>query len=149
MLEFVCFINLLSCPNNIGSVLDPASLPSLGSLVSSLPHPAGHRNAVFIILLVFCSFSGLVFSSFVFRLDIWGRPFVSQSRRQIIGLVVPVNSNLVPYGLGVLLERILISVSIFICFLSFPFISPPFLTFLCSFSPPFSSLFRVCVCITA
>ena len=78
-----CFVALLSCLNNSGSVFDPPSLPSLGSLVSSLPHPAGHRNAVLLFLLLFCTFSGLVVSSFVFRLDVWGRPFVGPSRGQI------------------------------------------------------------------
>ena len=111
------------------------SLPSLGSLVSSLPHHLDIEMLFLFFVLQLCvsafffSFH-ISFSCLVFRLVLSCRPSVGRSPGHIIELIVPANSNFVSSGLGLRPECMLILVSFF----SFPFCLFPFFALLSSFS---------------
>ena len=127
----------------------------------ALAPPTGHRNAGFVFVFVFCFCFVFVLSLFcfvfaflalclyplcffccvfVFRLGLSCRPSLGPSPGHIIGLIVPTNSNLVPSGLGLRPEHMLILVSVFLpsLFFSFPFCFLPFLSLGCP-SSSFSS----------
>ena len=117
----------------------PSSLPSFGSLVSSLAHQLEIGMLLCFFSSVFCSI--LFFSFLVFRLVLSCRPSVGPSTEHITGLIVPASSNLVPSGLGLRHERMFVVV-----FVSFPLSFLSFRFFPFRFFPFFhytSLLFRV------
>ena len=75
-----------------------------------------------LIIAFFSSVSALFFSFLVFRLVLLCRPSIGPSTGNILGLIVSVNSNLIPSGLGLRPERLFVLVSFFfLFFLLFPF----------------------------
>ena len=117
----------------------PSSLPSFGSLVSSLAHQLEIGMLLCFFSSVFCSI--LFFSFLVFRLVLSCRPSVGPSTEHITGLIVPASSNLIPSGLGLRHERMFVVV-----FVSFPLSFLSFRFFPFRFFPFFhytSLLFRV------
>ena len=115
-------------------IFAPLSLPSLASLVSSLPHQLDIEMLVwfFELCVVALFFSFLVLLFLAFRLVLSCRPSVGPSPTHIVRLIVPANSDLVPSGLG------LRSASMHEVFVSFFF---PFFCFVFFF--PFMPLFAL------
>ena len=110
-------------------IFAPLSLPSLASLVSSLPHQLDIEMLVwfFELCVVALFFSFLVLLFLAFRLVLSCRPSVGPSPRHIVLLIVPANSNLVPSRFGLRPARMLpVFCFFFLAFFSFLWFSPPF-----------------------
>ena len=122
-------------------IFAPLSLPSLGSLVSSLPHQLDIEMLVWFFKLcvaaLFFSFPlslSSFFFFFAFRLVLC-RPSLGPSPGHMIGLIVPTNSNFVPSGLGLRPARMRELFSF--VFLSFLFLPSSFFARICPFLPLF------------
>ena len=128
----ICFVFVIFCFVSLLVFFGPPSLPSFGSLLSSLAHQLDIEMAFFCFLaLVSLPSSFLFFARLVYCL-VLSCPCVGLSPGHNMELTVPAKSNLDPSGLGRRPERMLFSASFFFpffVFFPFPFCLFPFLPF--------------------
>ena len=125
MFEFILFLVIFVSPFMITAIVfAPLSLPSFGSLVSSLPHQLDIKMLVwFFEFCVAAFFFSFLFFFLAFRLASSCRPSVGPSPGHIMGPIVPRNNNLFLSELGLRPARMYeVHCFVFISFLSFSFL---------------------------